>query len=171
MKLNRKQVLVGWLVVFWLTSITRPFRHISTWKQEITNLWKFKWRGGESNPGPLSPQAKSLTTRPPLLRKQVLNVVYQDLTLMLANSNRVHNIRPKILCYNQYSIPCHSLMNVAIPLQVTFYPAQPQGHVMSVKCEEPTDEPKVQVITQTWNIALCKRDGITDRQTDGRSDY
>ena len=28
---------------------------------------KFKWRGGESNPGLLAPQAKSLTTRPPLL--------------------------------------------------------------------------------------------------------
>ena len=25
---------------------------------------KFKWRGGESNPGPLAPQAKSLTTQP-----------------------------------------------------------------------------------------------------------
>ena len=25
---------------------------------------KFKWRGGESKPGPLAPQAKSLTTRP-----------------------------------------------------------------------------------------------------------
>ena len=58
--------LVGWL--FWgLTSIKRSFSHISTWKQEITNLWKFKWRGRESNPGPLAPQAKSSTTRPPLL--------------------------------------------------------------------------------------------------------
>ena len=28
---------------------------------------KFKWRGRESNPGPLAPQAKSLTTLPPLL--------------------------------------------------------------------------------------------------------
>ena len=28
---------------------------------------KFKWRGGESNPGPLAPEAKSLTTRPPPL--------------------------------------------------------------------------------------------------------
>ena len=43
--------------------------HISNWKQEITNLWKFKWRGRESNPVPLAAQAKSLTTRPPLLRQ------------------------------------------------------------------------------------------------------
>ena len=28
---------------------------------------KFKWRGGELNPGPLAPQAKSLTIRPSLL--------------------------------------------------------------------------------------------------------
>ena len=28
---------------------------------------KFKWRYQESNPGPLAPQAKSLTTRPPPL--------------------------------------------------------------------------------------------------------
>ena len=28
---------------------------------------KMKWRGRESNPGHLAPQAKSLTTRPPLL--------------------------------------------------------------------------------------------------------
>ena len=28
---------------------------------------KFKWRGRESNPGPLAPQAKSLTTRSPPL--------------------------------------------------------------------------------------------------------
>ena len=26
------------------------------------------------------------------------------------------------------------------------------------------------IITQTLNIALCKRDGITDRQTDGQTD-
>ena len=28
---------------------------------------KFKWRGGDSNPGNLAPQVKSLTTWPPLL--------------------------------------------------------------------------------------------------------
>ena len=28
---------------------------------------KLKWQGRESNPGPLAPQAKSLTTQPPLL--------------------------------------------------------------------------------------------------------
>ena len=53
--------LVGWL--YWgFTSIQWYFGHIATWKQEITNIWS-----GESNPGPLNPQAKSLTTRPPPL--------------------------------------------------------------------------------------------------------
>ena len=33
----------------------------------ILQSLKFKWRGRESNPGPLAPQAKSLTTRPPPL--------------------------------------------------------------------------------------------------------
>ena len=57
---------VGWL--YWgFTSLQLYFSHVATWKQEITNLWNFKWRGRESNPGPLAPQAKSLTTRPPLL--------------------------------------------------------------------------------------------------------
>ena len=49
---------VGWL--YWgFMSLQRYFRHIATWKQEITKLWNFKWRGRESNPGPLAPQAKS----------------------------------------------------------------------------------------------------------------
>ena len=43
---------------------------------------------------------------------------------------------------------------------------------MSVKCEEPIDELTVQVWLlyhhPNLNIALCKRDRITDRQTDGR---
>ena len=66
-------LLVGWL--YWgFTSLQRYFSHIATWKQEITNLWKFKWRCRESNPGPLTLQAKSLTTRPPLLPDDVVLV-------------------------------------------------------------------------------------------------
>ena len=48
-------------------------------------------------------------------------------------------------------------------------PPWPQGQVMSVKWEEPIDKLTVQfgdcIINQTLNIALCKRDGITDRRT------
>ena len=58
--------LVGWLYSGF-TSLQRYFSHIATWKQEITNLLKFKWRGRESNPSPLAPQTKSLASRSLLL--------------------------------------------------------------------------------------------------------
>ena len=44
--------MVGWL--YWgFTSLQWYFTHIATWKQEITNKWKFKWRCRESNSNPL----------------------------------------------------------------------------------------------------------------------
>ena len=53
-----------------------------------------------------------------------------------------------------------------------FDPAHPQGHVMSVKYDQHLGELTVQfgycMTTQTLNIALCKRDGITDKETNGR---
>ena len=55
--------------------------------------------------------------------------------------------------------------------------AQPQGHVMSVKCEEPIEEFTVQVWLlyhhpsfKYWTLFASKRDGIMDRQTDKRMD-
>ena len=36
---------------------------------------KFKWRDRESNLGPLAPQAKSLTTRPPPLQTEQVRLV------------------------------------------------------------------------------------------------
>ena len=72
------EVKLGWLVVLTINvdlAIFQPY--ISTLKQEITNLWKIKWRGRESNPGPLAPQAKSLTTRPPPLPEVKLS--YQEM--------------------------------------------------------------------------------------------
>ena len=63
---------IGWLGFFFRINVDLAiFQQYLTWKQEITNLWKFKWRGRESNPGPLAPQAESLTTRPPLLLMQL----------------------------------------------------------------------------------------------------
>ena len=46
-------------------------------------------------------------------------------------------------------------------------PPHPLGHVISVKCEEPLNELTVKV----WLLLdfVCKRDGITDRQTDKRT--
>ena len=48
----------------------------------------------------------------------------------------------------------------------------PQGHVISMKCEEPKDELTVQVwlLYHHLNIALFKRDRITKRQTNKRTD-
>ena len=49
-------------------AIFQPYRDLEAGDNQSL---KFKWRGGESNPGPLAPQAKSLTTRPPLLLRAV----------------------------------------------------------------------------------------------------
>ena len=57
-------------------------------------------------------------------------------------------------------------------------PPHPQGHVMSVKCEQPIDELTVQVwlLYHNPNFKYCTlfvsgtgRDGITDGQTDKRT--
>ena len=67
----RMHSMVGWL--YWgFTSLQWYFRHMVTWKQEITNLWKILSQGRELKPGPLTPQAKSLTTRPPPLPRMHL---------------------------------------------------------------------------------------------------
>ena len=58
-----------------------------------------------------------------------------------------------------------------------FYPAPPQGHEMSVKCEEPLNELKVQVwlqyLHQNCNYLTLFVSGTelrTDKQTNGRTD-
>ena len=58
---------VGWLVVLRIyvaLAVFQPYRDLEA---GVNQSLKFKWRGGESNSGPLAPQAKSLTTRPLLL--------------------------------------------------------------------------------------------------------
>ena len=60
--------MVGWLVVlriYFALAVFQPYRDLEAGDNQSM---KFKWRGGESNPGPLALQAKSLTTRPPLLQ-------------------------------------------------------------------------------------------------------
>ena len=57
--------LVGWLVVsriYVALAVFQPYRDLEAGDNQSL---KFKWRGGESNPGPLAPQAKGVTTRPP----------------------------------------------------------------------------------------------------------
>ena len=67
--------------------------------------------------------------------------------------------------------------NMAKSLSPTFWPFPIlRGHAMSVKCEQSSDELRVQVFLLYYhqfsflNIVLsCKRDWITDKQTDGRT--
>ena len=54
-----------WLVVLRIyiaSAVFQPYRDLEAGDNQSL---KFKWRGKESSPGPLAPQAKSLTTRPP----------------------------------------------------------------------------------------------------------
>ena len=60
-----KTWLAGWLVVFRIyvaLAVFQPYRDLEAGDNQSL---KFKWRGRESNPGPLAPQAKRLTTWPP----------------------------------------------------------------------------------------------------------
>ena len=45
-------------------AVCQPYRDLEAGDNQSL---KFKWRDRESNPGPLAPQAKSFTTRPPPL--------------------------------------------------------------------------------------------------------
>ena len=60
-------LILIWLVVLRIyvaLAVFQPYRDLEAGDNQSL---KFKWQGGESNPGPLAPQAKSLTTRPPPL--------------------------------------------------------------------------------------------------------
>ena len=52
-------------------------------------------------------------------------------------------------------------------LVLHFDPAHPQGHGLSAKCEQPLDNLQSKfgycMTAQTFNIANCKRDGVTDK--------
>ena len=58
---------VGWLVllrIYVALAIFQPYRDLEAGDNQSL---KSKWQDGESNPGPLAVQAKSLSTIPPLL--------------------------------------------------------------------------------------------------------
>ena len=80
--------------------------------------------------------------------------------------------------------PSHNIAKISKSYILTL--PHPQGHVMSVKCEEPIDELTVQVwfLYHHPNFKYCtlfisgtelrtnrRTDGQTNRRTDGRSDY
>ena len=54
---------IGWLVVLRIYIVSAVFQPYHDLDAGDNQSLKFKWRGGKSNPGPLPPQAKSLTTR------------------------------------------------------------------------------------------------------------
>ena len=60
-------MLVNWLVVLRIYVALAVFHQYHDLEAGDNQSLKFKWRDRESNPGPLAPQAKSLTTRPPPL--------------------------------------------------------------------------------------------------------
>ena len=62
--MNQLGWLVGWLVVLRINVDLAIFQPYLGLEAGDNKSLKFKWRGRESNPGPLAPQAKSLTTRP-----------------------------------------------------------------------------------------------------------
>ena len=70
-------MLVGLLVVLRIYVTLAVFQQNRDLEAGDNQSLKFKRRGGESNPGPLAPQAKSLTTRPLL---QIWGVTPIDLT-------------------------------------------------------------------------------------------
>ena len=65
------QKCVNWLVVLRIYVALAVFQPYCDLDAGDNQSLKFKWRGGESNPGPLAPQAKSLTTQPPPLLRNV----------------------------------------------------------------------------------------------------
>ena len=69
-QINLVFVVVLRIYVAWV--VFQPYRDLEAGDNQSL---KFKWQGGESNPGPLAPQAKSLTARPPQLP---INLVKQE---------------------------------------------------------------------------------------------
>ena len=59
------------LRIYVALAVFQPYRDLEAGDNQSL---KFKGRGGELNPGPLAPQAKSLTTRPPPLPGETIKV-------------------------------------------------------------------------------------------------
>ena len=69
-------MLVGWLRIYVALAVFQPYGDLEAGDNQSL---KFKWRDRESNPGPLAPQAKSLTTTthplPTLCYKKELSII------------------------------------------------------------------------------------------------
>ena len=60
------------LKIYFALAVFQPCRDLEAADNQSL---KFKWRDGESNPGPLAPQPKSLSTRPPPLRSHTYTCI------------------------------------------------------------------------------------------------
>ena len=68
----KRLVVLVVLRIYVALAVFHPYRDLEAGDNQSL---KFKWRGGESNPGPLAPQTKSLTNRqPPLQKGEVVSV-------------------------------------------------------------------------------------------------
>ena len=74
---------VGWLLgIYVALAVFQPYRDLEAGDNQYL---KFKWRDRELNPGPLAPQAKSLTTRPLPQVKEI-----SKCWLVVSHSTRSH---------------------------------------------------------------------------------
>ena len=96
--------IVGWLVVLriYVASVVfQPYRDLQLEAGDNQSLKK--WRRRESNPGPLAPQAKSFTTRPPPLPLRNSRRVIEYITTL--RKGQGNPIRVPMICNPQRGLP------------------------------------------------------------------
>ena len=100
----------------------------------------------------------------------------------LQHGHQVLGINKTCVCETRMPPAAKSQNMAKISMSYILTPPNPQGHGMSVKCEQPLDELTVQVwlLYHHSNFKYCtlfvsgtelQTDRWTDRQTDGRSNY
>ena len=80
---EEEEMLIFLLIVMRIYVALAVFQPYLDFEAGDNKSLKFKWRGGESNPGPLAPQAKSLTTRAPLLPNSCASMIKFYAIIML----------------------------------------------------------------------------------------
>ena len=102
-----------WLValrIYVALAVFQPYRDLEAGDNQSL---KFKWRGGELNPEPFARQAKSLTTRPPLLRLQNGTTDSSSSSHILSYMCQCEHIYYMIIC-----IVCHWCLPILRSLSI-----------------------------------------------------
>ena len=82
--------LVGWLRIF--TSLWRYFSHITTWRQEITNLWNHSGKVGiEPRTSCIPSQALYHYIKPPLCSFGIPYIFDEDCAIVPSHKSLLHN--------------------------------------------------------------------------------